>query len=97
MGESAAHGGGFLDSGRETVFPPGYPALLAILLRLGLAHSWVIVGLNVVFFLLVGLFAPYSLLIREFFEDKTVAPMICSFFLLSSVVIKHFTLPPKAA
>lgn len=92
MGESAAHDGGFLDSGQETVFPPGYPALLAILLRLGLAHPWVIVGLNLVF-LAVGLFAAYSLLIRQFFADKVVVLMICSLFLLSYVVIKHFPIP----
>src|SRR5258708_9538427 len=47
MGESAAHGGGFLDSGQKTVFPPGYPALLAGLLRVGFAHPLVIVGLNI--------------------------------------------------
>ena len=92
MGESAAHGGGFLDSGQKSVFPPGYPALLAVLLRVGLAHPWVIVGLNVVF-LSAGLFAAYFLLIREFFEDKAVVLIICSFFLLSYVVVKHFTIP----
>ncbi len=92
MGESAAQGGGFSDGGQKTVFPPGYPTLLAILLREGLAHSWVIIGLNVVF-LSVGLFAAYSLLIREFFEDQAVVLMICSFFLLSYVVVKHFTIP----
>jgi hypothetical protein len=92
MGESAVHGGGFLDSEQKTVFPPGYPALLAVLLRVGLAHSWVIVGLNVVF-LSAGLFAAHSLLIREFFEDQAVVLIVCSFFLLSYVVVKHFTIP----
>jgi hypothetical protein len=92
MGDSAAHGGGFLDGGQKTVFPPGYPALLAMLLRLGFAHPWVIVCLNAVF-LSVGLFAAYSLLIRQFFADKAVVLMICSFFLLSYVVIKHFPIP----
>lgn len=92
MGESAAQGAGFLDSGQKTVFPPGYPALLAMLLRLDLAHPWVIVGLNFVF-LSMGLFAAHSLLIRQFFEDRVVALMICSFFLLSYVVVKHFPIP----
>jgi len=92
MGDSAAHGGGFLDSGQKTVFPLGYPALLAILLRLGIAHSWVIVGLNLVF-LSLGLFAAYSLLICQFFEDRALVLVICSFFLLSYVVVKHFTIP----
>jgi hypothetical protein len=40
MAESAAHSGGFSDSG-QTVFPPGYPALLAVLIRAGLPRSWV--------------------------------------------------------
>ena len=92
MGESGAHGGGFLDDGQKTVFPPGYPALLALLLSLGLAHSWVIVGLNVVF-LSTGLIATRSLLIREFFEDRAAVLMICSFSLLSYVAVKHSTIP----
>jgi hypothetical protein len=66
--------------------------LLAVLLRADLAHPWVIVGLNVVF-LSAGLLATYSLLIHHFFEDKATVLFICSFFLLSFVVIKHLTLP----
>ncbi len=92
VGESVAHGRGFFDYGKMTVFPPGYPALLAVLLRTGLAHPWVIVGLNVVF-LSAGLLATYALLIHDFFEDKATVLLICSFFLLSFVVIKHVTLP----
>ena len=78
--------------GQKTLFPPGYPLLLAILMRIGLAHSWAIIVLNL-FFLSVGLYAAYSLLIREFFEDKAVVLLICSFFLLSYVVVKHSTIP----
>jgi hypothetical protein len=91
MGESAAQGGGFLDAGQKTVFPPGYPALLAVLLSVSFAHPWVIVSLNLIF-LSVGLITAYSL-IREFFEDKSTVLIMCSFFLLSYVVVKHFTLP----
>jgi hypothetical protein len=39
MADSATHGYSFLDDGQQTVFPPGYPALLAVLVRVGLAHS----------------------------------------------------------
>lgn len=92
MGESAAHGNGFLYDGQKPVFPPGYPALLAVLLRVGLAHPWVIVSLNMAF-LSMGLFAAHSVLVHEFFEDRTLALAACSFFLLSYVVIKHSTLP----
>ena len=38
MAESAVHSGGFFESG-QTVFPPGYPALLAVLISAGLVHS----------------------------------------------------------
>lgn len=92
MGESAAHGGGFLNDGQKTYLPSGYPALLAVLLKVGFAHPWVIVGLNMVF-LSVGLFAAYCVLSREFFEDRTLILLICSFSLLSYVVIKHSTIP----
>lgn len=92
MADSAAHGDGFFDGGQKTVFPPAYPALLAVLIKAGLAHSWGIIGLNVVL-LALGLFAAYTLLIREFFADKTIVLSLCSFFLLSFVVIKHFTIP----
>ena len=71
MADSAAHGGGLLDNGQKTVFPPGYPALLSVLLRIGLAHSWSIVALSLVF-LLAGLKALYFVLVREFFDQNTV-------------------------
>jgi hypothetical protein len=92
MAESAAHGGGFLDDGAKSVFPPGYPAMLAVLLKLGLAHPWVIVGLNMLF-LSLGLWAAFSLLLEEFFADRAVVVMICCLFLLSYVVVKHSTIP----
>jgi hypothetical protein len=92
MADSAAHGQGFLDGGQKTVFPPGYPALLAILMSVGWAHSWTIISLNL-FLLAVGLSAAYSLLIGEFFSDKVLVLMLSLFFLLSWVVIKHFTIP----
>jgi hypothetical protein len=92
MGDSAAHGGGFLNDGQKTYLPSGYPALLAVLLKAGFAHPWVIVGLNMVF-LAVGLLAASSVLSREFFEDRTLILLICSLSLLSYVVIKHSTIP----
>jgi hypothetical protein len=92
MGASAAQGRGFLDDGEKTFFPPGYPALLAVLLTLGLGHPWIIIGLNMVF-LLVGLFCVYSVFVHEFFEDRVIVLMQCAFFLLSFVVIKHSTIP----
>ena len=92
MGDSAAHNGGFLNHGQATVFPPGYPALLAFLLKAGFAHPWVILSLNAIF-LVIGLLSVHALLVRRLFQDRTVVLVICSIFLLSYVVIKHFTLP----
>jgi hypothetical protein len=92
VADSAAHGNGFLDDGQKTVFPPGYPSLLAGLLKVGLGHSWVIISLNAIL-LAVGVFAAYRLLIREFFADKAVVLTLCSLSLLSYVVIKHFAIP----
>lgn len=91
-GDSAAHGSNIFFGEQKTLFPPGYPLLLDILMRMGLAHSWAIIALNLVF-LSVGLHAANSLLILDFFKDKTVVLLICSFFLLSWVVVKHFTIP----
>ena len=92
MGDSAAHGSNILFGGPKTLFPPGYPLLLDILMRAGLAHSWTIITLNLIF-LSVGLYATYSLMIFEFFNDRTIVLLICSFILLSFVVVKHITIP----
>src|SRR5262245_26968153 len=60
-GESVANGTGFLDDGVKTPFPPGYPAFLALLLKLGLARPPVLIGFNL-FLLAVGLAAVRVLL-----------------------------------
>jgi hypothetical protein len=90
MGESAAEGQGFLHNGQKTVFPPGYPALLAFLLKIGLAHSWTIVGLNVIL-LAVGTYSACRVLEQDLLKDKVSALYLCSFFLLSFIVVKHLT------
>ena len=46
--DSAARRGGLLYDGQPTQYPPGYPMLMAVLMRLGIAHVWVIVGVSVV-------------------------------------------------
>jgi hypothetical protein len=90
MAESAAEGHGFLQNGLKTVFPPGYPALLAVLLKAGLGHSWAIIGLNVIL-LAAGTIGAYRVLVQELFKDKALALHLCSLSLLSFVVIKHLT------
>jgi hypothetical protein len=90
--DSAAHNGGFLFHGRSTLYPPGYPALLASLLRMGIAHAWVIVAINVAC-LFLGLFAVRYILSLTFFREQRFVLSICVVSLLSFLFIKFFTIP----
>ncbi|MBV9742938.1 MAG: hypothetical protein JO099_04190 [Acidobacteriia bacterium] len=66
---------------------------MAVLIKAGMAHSWSFIALNALL-LGVGLIATYEVLIRNFYEaNEAHAPTICVLFLLSFVVIKHFTIP----
>lgn len=89
--ETAARGGGFLYHGQPTVFPPGYPALLALLIRLHLAHVWVIVSVSVLS-LVIGLFAVRYLVQAEGFGED-VALGVCTLSLLSFVFVKYSAIP----
>lgn len=91
VAEAAEHGGGFLYHGQPTVFPPGYPALLALLIRLHLAYVWVIVCLSVVF-LATGLVALRYLIESEGFGEH-VALGVCILSLLSFVFVKYSAIP----
>lgn len=64
--ETASRGGGFLFHGQPTVFPPGYPALVAALMRLHIAYVWVLISINIVFVLL-GLWALHFFLLSGLF------------------------------
>jgi hypothetical protein len=90
--ETAARGGGFLFHGQPTVFPPGYPALLALLMRLHIAYVWVLISINIVF-LLIGLLALRFLLHPAILEKQASVSTVCIFTLLSTVVIGDFTIP----
>ncbi|HXN45044.1 MAG TPA: hypothetical protein VN893_00290 [Bryobacteraceae bacterium] len=89
--ESAEPGGGFLFHGQPTVFPPGYPALLALLIRLQMAHVWVIVSLSVLA-LVTGLVAVRYLVRAEGFGED-VALGVCTLSLLSFVFVKYSAIP----
>jgi hypothetical protein len=91
VAETAEHGGGFLYHGQPTVFPPGYPTLLALLIRLNLAHVWVIVSLNVMF-VAIGLLAVRSIFRSERFSESAVLA-VCILSLLSFVFIKYSAIP----
>lgn len=91
-GQSAAQGHGFLEDGKPTVFPPAYPSLMAMLLRLGWAHPIVIVGLNFAFLGLSVLALRY--LLRVAFRFPSIGGLqVIAFTLLSFVLIKHVTIP----
>ena len=84
MGESAVRGGGFLYHGRVSHYPPGYPAIVAALLRLGWFHVWTAVAINYLF-LALGLFAA-----SRFVPHPRLVALLT---LLSFVTIKHATIP----
>jgi hypothetical protein len=91
VAETAEHGGGFLYHGQTTIFPPGYPTLVAMLIRLHVAHVWVIIGINILF-LVIGLLA-----IRNLFRSEGVAEIftlgVCILSALSFVYIKYSAIP----
>ena len=91
VAETVEHGGGFLFHGQRTVFPPGYPALVAVLIRLNLAHVWVLVSINVIF-LAIGILALRHVLKSDFFSEHSVL-VVCMLSLLSFVFIKYSAFP----
>lgn len=84
MAESAVRGGGFLEHGQTTHFPPGYPAMLAALMKLGIFHVWSAIALNFAF-LALGLWATAQLV--------PYPRAIVILTLLSFVTLKHYSIP----
>ena len=91
VAETAAHGGGYLYHGQPTVFPPGYPTLLAFLIRVNLARVWVIVSLNVMF-VMTGLLL-FRYLFREMGFSESFVLGVCMLSLLSFVFVKYSAIP----
>ena len=91
VAESASQGKGFLDQGHSTVYPPGYPAMVAVLEKAGLATPASLIGLNLVF-LAVGLLATVYVLSRGLgrTDDQILKTIVLCLF--SFVVLKHTTL-----
>jgi len=90
--ETALHGGGLLFHGKPTVFPPGYPVLVALLMKLRVAYLWVLVGINILS-LLIGLLALRHVLYPAFLEKRSSVVIVAIFVLLSGVIIPLFTIP----
>jgi hypothetical protein len=89
---SAADGGGFRVHGLRSVRPPGYPALIFLLVKAGIGTSWAIVALNCLL-LGIGCWASYGVLRRCFGFEAGAAQVICLLTLLSFVMVKHVTHP----
>ncbi|MGO4883419.1 MAG: hypothetical protein ACLP59_21765 [Bryobacteraceae bacterium] len=93
IADSVIHGHGFLSYyGQPTVFPPGYPALVALLQKFGIAHNGVLIGFN---FLstFVGLWAVSNVLMRRIFKSIFPVLNVCLVSASSFVFIKYGTIP----
>ena len=87
---SALDGHGFLLHGTRSMRPPGYPALIFLLSKIGLGTSWAIVGMNCVF-LGLGVWAGYFVLRESFGFSSYTAQLISLGTLLSFVMIRNVT------
>lgn len=89
---SAADGYGFRVHGEKSMRPPGYPALIFLLLKAGIGKSWAIVALNCLL-LGTGCWVSYFVLRSSFGFGAGAAEIICLLTLLSFVMVKHVTQP----
>lgn len=92
MAASFADGGGTLYLGQETHFATGYPVLVGMLDRAGVASSFSLVLINCVS-LGMGLYCLYQLFVERHDRTPAFAIRVVIASLLSFVVIKHVTLP----
>ncbi len=88
MAASAFDGSGF----PQTQFPIGFPVILLVMERLGVASSCAFVWLNLIV-LSLGLVCLYYMLIWALELSTLESTAICVLTLLSWVTIKHVTLP----
>ena len=89
---SSAQGSGQVFRGHSTVFPPGYPFLVELQLRSGIASSYSLVLLNSVF-LWVGVVCFVLLLRTSFSLSAPVSLLFGAFVMLNWIIIKHTPLP----
>jgi hypothetical protein len=89
---SAADGDGFRIHGAQSMRPPGYPALIVLLVKAGIGKSWAIVALNCLL-LGIGCWASYFVLRISFALGSAAASVLCLMTLLSFVMVKHVTYP----
>ena len=92
LAASVADGRGFLYYGEPSRFPPGYPAIIAVLDRLGLASSSTFILLNCLFVML-GLFASFKVLRRSLNLPVEASLLCCVLSVLSFILTKHIPTP----
>lgn len=89
---SALDGHGFLLHGTRSMRPPGYPALIFVLARLGLGTSWAFVALNCLM-LGIACYASYFVLRRSFQFSREQASVICLLTLFSYLMVRNVGYP----
>lgn len=89
---SVVDGAGFRVHGQQSMRPPGYPALIVVLEKVGLGTSWAIVALNCLL-LGVGCWVSYFLLRHSFGFEVETARLMCLLTLLSFVMVRNVTYP----
>jgi hypothetical protein len=89
---SAIDGHGFQVEGNHSMRPPGYPALIYLMGKMGIANSWTIVALNCVF-LGVGCWVSYFILRDSMALSREAAQIVCLLTLLSFLMVRNVTYP----
>ncbi len=92
MALSGAEGQGLYANNPNTHFPPGYPAILAGFIKLGLGSSFIIVALNLLA-LTIGMVCAYRLLQEVYDLSSRITLAICCFVLFSYIYFQYSTRP----
>lgn len=90
LATSAVDGHGFVYHGSPERYPLGYPALVYLLVKLGLGYSWAFNALNCIF-LALGVVASYHALRAWLDMPRDRALLLCCMTMLSFIVVKHVT------
>lgn len=92
MARNAAEGHGFPREYYRAYYPIGYPALVAGLVKIRLAHPWSLIVLNVVWMILAAA-ASWALFRRSFRFGPLPSGLLLMAWLLSWIVFKHAAMP----
>jgi hypothetical protein len=90
LATSAVDGHGFIYHGAPEQYPLGYPALIYLLVKMGLGHAWAFNALNCLF-LGLAIVAAYHILRASLAMTREKALRLCAMTMLSFIVVKHVT------